>query len=126
MALGYFNWVESNPIYDNVVVKFPLRAEIQAVPKMRAMSLGMFFAFSGLDKSTYADAKARPEFARVCQLIEGVIYDQKFTGAASGLLKEALITRDLGLAEKVDHTSSDGTMSPTRIIIEAADENGAD
>ncbi len=124
-ALAYFQWTVDHPIYEAQLVKFPLRTEIQAVPKMRAMSMPMFFAHSGLTKETYQAAKARPEFARVCELIEGVIYDQKFTGAASGILKEALVTRDLGLAEKVDHVSSDGTMSPTRIVIEAADDNGA-
>jgi hypothetical protein len=41
-----------------------------------------------------------------------VIYEQKFTGAAADLLNPNIIARDLGLADKQDHQSSDGTMTP--------------
>lgn len=114
-ALAYFHYCEENPIYESQLVKYPLRTELVAVPKMRAMSLTMLLNHAGISADEYQRVKALPEFAQVCKVIEDIIFDQKFTGAASGMLKEAMISRDLGLAEKVDHTSSDGSMSPSAI-----------
>jgi hypothetical protein len=38
-------------------------------------------------------------------LIEDIIYNQKFEGAAAGLLKENIIARELGLKDQSDITS---------------------
>ena len=46
-----------------------------------------------------------------------MIYEQKFTGAAAGLLNPNIIARDLGLADKTDHASSDGSMSPQPAVV---------
>ena len=50
----------------------------------------------------------------ICTSIAKVIRQQKFEGAAAGLLNHAIIARDLGMADKHDHdhTSSDRSMSP--------------
>lgn len=115
LALNYFQWCVEHPLYEGQVVKYPLRHEVVAVPKMRAMTMQSFFVMAGITVDTFERCRTRPEFARVCQIIETIIFDQKFSGAAAGLLKEALITRDLGIADRVDHTSSDGSMSPKAV-----------
>lgn len=115
MALGYFQWCVDNPLYSSQVVKYPLRHEVVCVPQMRAMTLPSFLTHAGITRAEFERCKGLDEFARVCGIIETIIYDQKFSGAAAGLLKEALITRDLGIADKVDHTSSDGSMTPKAV-----------
>lgn len=114
-AVCYFEWCVQNPLMSAHVVKYPLRAEVISVPQMRAMTLPAFLIHAGITRAEFDRCKGLLEFERVCSIIETIIYDQKFSGAASGLLKEALITRDLGLADKVDHSSSDGTMSPAAV-----------
>lgn len=114
-ALQYFNWVVENPLYESQVAKFPLRVEVFTVPRMRAMSLDAFLVISGLAKEQYEEVRAQERYRRVCFTIETIIYTHKFDGAAAGLLKEQLIARDLGLVEKVDHTSSDRSMSPGQV-----------
>lgn len=115
LAISYFAWCEENPHISSQVVKYPLHYELACIPQMRAFTMRSFLAHAGLTKAAYEAAKAKPEFEVVCELIESIIYDQKFTGAAAGVLKESLISRDLGLGEKVDHTSSDGSMTPSHV-----------
>lgn len=123
-AVSYFEYVRDNPLYSTQVVKYPLRHELVSVPQMQVMTLKAFFIHAGITAKAFAECEERPEFQRVCEIIKSIIHDQKFSGAAAGLLKEALITRDLGLADKVDHTSSDGSLRPTHITIEAAGDAG--
>ena len=58
------------------------------------------------------DKKDDPNFFRVCQAAEQTIREQKFMGAAAGFFNHAIIARDLGLVDKKDLTSSDGSMTP--------------
>ena len=51
---------------------------------------------------------------RVTKKVEQIIYNQKFAGATAGLMNPNIIARDLGLSDKTDHTSSDGSMSPKK------------
>lgn len=44
------------------------------------------------------------DFNTVCAHIRATIYDQKFSGAASGFFKENIIARELGLTDKKDVT----------------------
>ena len=49
--------------------------------------------------------------------------NQKFMGAAADLLNANIISRDLGLADKKDHTSSDGSMTPSFSALYGASED---
>ena len=44
------------------------------------------------------------EFTAIITRIRGVMYDQKFRGAAVGAFKENIIARDLGLTDKTEST----------------------
>ena len=44
------------------------------------------------------------EFTAIIARIRGVMYDQKFRGAAVGAFKENIIARDLGLTDKTEST----------------------
>lgn len=109
---AYFHWVEDNPLiemkpfaYQGVVVQEP-------VAKMRAMTIGGLCIYLGIDEQTWANYRAKEDFFGIVSQVEKIIYEQKFTGAAADLLNSNIIARDLGLSDKKDHTSSDGSMSP--------------
>ena len=46
------------------------------------------------------------EYFGITTRIRDIIYDQKFTGAAAGLLESNIIARELGLVDKKDVTTN--------------------
>lgn len=45
-----------------------------------------------------------PEFAETLSRITGIIFDQKYSGAAVGAFNASLISKDLGISEKIQQT----------------------
>ena len=134
----YFQWVEDNPLlemkpfaYQGVVIQEP-------VAKMRAMTINGLCLFLDIDETTWRAWREVDDFSTVVSKAEKIIYEQKFTGAAADLLNPNIIARDLGLADKKDIGSSDGSMTPRGIdasklstaalaeILAAADESSTD
>lgn len=134
----YFQWVEDNPLlemkpfaYQGVVIQEP-------VAKMRAMTINGLCLFLDIDETTWRAWREVDDFSTVVSKAEKIIYEQKFTGAAADLLNPNIIARDLGLADKKDIGSSDGSMTPRGIdasklstaalaeILAAADESATD
>lgn len=113
-ALAYFRWSDENPLY--AYKTYCQQGEIITAPepRMRAYTIGGFRLHSGICQQTWNNYQANPEFFEVTKKIEEAIRTQKFTGAAADLLNANIIARDLGLADKKDLSSSDGTMSPQK------------
>ena len=112
----YFEWVEANPLYE--MKPFAYQGEViqEAVPKMRAMTINGLCIFLDVEHETWRNWRDDKDFFGVITRAEQIIYEQKFTGAAADLLNPNIIARDLGLADKKDHQSSDGSMSPKTAI----------
>lgn len=109
----YFKWVEDTPMLE--AKAFPYQGEVTKaeLPKMRAMSVGALCVFLDTPHQTWIEwRKKRADLSAVITRVEAIIYAQKFEGASADLLNANIIARDLGLADKSDHTSSDGTMTP--------------
>lgn len=68
--------------------------------------------FLDIDQSTLWDYEKKKGFTKVVTRAKEIIYTQKFEGAATGFFNQNIIARDLGLRDKQDHTSSDGSMTP--------------
>lgn len=81
------------------------------------MTISGLCIFLDISMQTWLDYKGRKDFIDITTRVENIIYNQKFTGAAADLLNANIIARDLGLKDesKVDHTSSDGSMSPKQV-----------
>jgi hypothetical protein len=77
---------------------------------MRAMTVSGLCLFLDICENTWANYKKQPDFLSITLEVEKVIYNQKFTGAASDLLNANIIARELGLADKQqnEHTGVDG------------------
>lgn len=111
-AVEYFEWNEANPLWEAKVAQNKGEPEIVTLPKVRAMSIPGLANFLGITVASWHNYANREDFLDVCKQISEIIRQQKFEGASAGLLNPAIIARDLGLADKQDHTSSDGSMSP--------------
>ena len=103
-AVEYFEWTENNPLKEEKLFHYQGVVSKETVSKMRAMTAAGLCTFTGMATSTWHNYKTDTEFLAVTKRIEEVIRDQKFTGAAADLLNANIIARDLGLADKQDHS----------------------
>ncbi|WP_108482272.1 terminase small subunit [Oceaniglobus ichthyenteri] len=111
-AVEYFEWVTENPLIEEKLFSYEGQVARADTGRMHAMTIGGLCLFLDISVDTWRRYRSLPEFEHDCQWVESVIFTQKFTGAAAGLLNAAIVARELGLADKKDHTSSDGTMTP--------------
>lgn len=114
-CIGYFNWVEDNPLVEGRPFSYQGESWIESVPKMRAMTIEGLCLHLGIAYSTWRDYATKPdrkEFLEVITWAESVIRAQKFEGAAADLLNPNIIARDLGLVDKKDLSSTDGSLTP--------------
>src|SRR6185312_10262140 len=88
--------------------------KVESIAKMRAMTLAGLCVFLDINRSTWDEYTAREGFTEVTTRVDQIIRDQKFSGAAAGLLNPNIIARDLGLADKQEHTGAlQVVISPT-------------
>ena len=59
----------------------------------------------GEDKKELNDGASKADFLEVITRIDDIIYTQKFEGAAVGAFDARIISQDLGLINKIDHTT---------------------
>ena len=128
-ACEYFEWCENNPLIEvvqkrggtNIKIDKGVNAEIESdilsaisdntmeLPKMRPFTLHGLCRY--LDCNTVyfnqfesslkdKDDEISKDFSKIVLCIRETIYEQKFSGAASGLLNPNIIARDLGLVDK--------------------------
>lgn len=125
----YFEWVTENPLFEDRLVTFQGHATHEPVAKMRAMTVGAMCLFIDVSRSTWDEWRAsRPDLSDIISRVEAIIFAQKFEGAAADLLNGNIVSRELGLADKQDHQSSDGSMTPqtiTRTVIDPKGDAGA-
>tara|TARA_R110000850_G_scaffold114430_2_gene229290 strand:- start:193 stop:714 length:522 start_codon:yes stop_codon:yes gene_type:complete len=124
----YFEWCEDNPLYETKAFAFQGVVTTEELPKMRAMTVMGLCLFLDISQETLSDYAKKDGFIGVVASIKNIIRDQKFSGAAADLLNANIIARDLGLKDKsdVDHSSSDGSMTPKETKIITADMNQED
>ncbi len=105
-ANEYFDWIDKNPFLEersfcsngkivksNDKIKRPYT--IHGLTEYVGCNT-VYFAHFKTNKELCTD-----EFSKVIKDIEDRIYNQKFSGAASGFFNSNLIARDLGLADKM-------------------------
>lgn len=101
-AVEYFKWCEENTLDESKI--FNNQGEIVSgkVPHMRAMTQAGLCAFLNIGVSTWHDYKKKDNFSAVISKVESIMFEQKFSGAAAGLLNSNIIARDLGLTDKTE------------------------
>lgn len=116
-ATQYFDWVEENPLFEDRLITFQGSAIHEPVAKMRAMTLSGMCIFLDIGRSTWDEYCKREGFLAVTSRVAEIIRTQKFAGAAADLLNPNIIARDLGLADKQEHSGPDGTPLASPIVI---------
>lgn len=104
----YFQWVEENPLYEAKAFPYQGKVTVESLPKMRAMTLSGLCTFLDIDFTTWQDYASKDDFSNIATRVDRIIRDQKFAGAAAELLNPNIIARDLGLADKNEHSGPSG------------------
>ncbi len=115
-AAEFFNWVDAHPWYKVEGIKSGDAAgTLMKIPTVRPYTISGLLLYAGASDSFWrqfkSDCKAGKhdkDFLTVIDEIETTIYTQKFEGAAVGAFNANIIARDLGLADKSEHTGKDG------------------
>lgn len=100
----YFAWAEDNPLWESKLTSYQGENKVEYLPKMRAMTIDGLCLFLDIGLQTWANYRTREDFVEVVTRAETVIRTQKFAGAAADLLNPNIIARDLGLADKREHS----------------------
>lgn len=108
-CLEYFEWVDANPLYEAQAFAYQGSVKVENIAKLRAMTIAGLCVFLDISHDAWEDYRKREDLSVVTTRVDRIIRDQKFTGAAAGLLNANIIARDLGLVEKQEHTGKDGT-----------------
>lgn len=114
-ACEYFQWCEDNPFYKseakvvNGGYKEAGSVEIAELPYMRPFTIQGLSQYLDCNTQYLAQFEASLngktdklsiDFSLVLTRIRETIYNQKFSGAASGFFNANIIARDLGLSDK--------------------------
>ena len=115
-CVEYFEWCDSTPLLEATIQKRKVSRDEEVIeqhnlPKMRAYTIqGLCLYldcnvqyFNDFEKSLKGknDSIAK-DFSAVITRVRETIYNQKFSGAASGFFNANIIARDLGLTDKKD------------------------
>lgn len=60
------------------------------------------YLFLDISHTAWSEYENREDFNAICIRVRGIIYTQKFEGAAVGAFHPMIISRDLGLTDKVE------------------------
>lgn len=124
-CIEYFEWVEANPLYEAQAFAYQGKVTMEAVAKMRAMTVAGLCIFLDISQQAWGEYRDREGFGEVTTRVDDIIRTQKFEGASAGLLNPSIIARDLGLADKQDQTlKGELTHEIRRTIVRPSNPNG--
>jgi len=96
----YFDWAVKNPLWETQPKVLNGEIVDHAVDRLRAMTVSGLCVFLGITRETWNQYRKKSDFSDICEHVDQVMFTQKVSGAAAGLLKENIIARETGLADK--------------------------
>ena len=125
-ACEYFKWCDENPLMETKPFHAGGIITDALIPHLRAYTIEGLLLYIHASDSYLRQFKMSAkegnvvngeDFLTVIREIEKTIYNQQLTGAAANFLNPLIIARNLGLSDKKDLTSSDGSMTPRPSVV---------
>ena len=114
----YLELIEENALKEAKI--YGGEGQILQLDKMRAPSMqGFAFYLRTISGEIKRYGERGAEWEAVLTFIEEGLYAKSYEGAAAGLLKESIVMRKLGMADKVEQTNTQ-----KRIVIMHTPDNG--
>jgi len=115
---GYLKWVEDNPHKQETL--YGSKGMTTDLSLMRMPTIEEFCRHIRCTKTYVAGYASKGAlWLEVFEYIKDALYAISISGAASGLLKESIVSKKLGLAEKIEKVSEE-----RRIVIMHTPDNG--
>ncbi|PHR23570.1 MAG: DNA-packaging protein [Desulfotalea sp.] len=117
-ACKYFEWIDENPLQESKIFNGRDGIDKDTIDIMRAYTWDGLELFLGID--SLREYKTNPDykdFSQVITRVGKIIYNQKFEGAAAGLLNANIIARDLGLTDKTDNKNENTNTHSGDVVI---------
>ena len=117
-AQEYFQWCDKHPLKEQKAFAYQGKITRTTLNKMRAYTMNGLCIYLGCSESYFRKFKSSLEdnetegFFTVIELIENIIYEQKYTGAAADLLNANIISRSLGLSDKIESKNTNINVAP--------------
>lgn len=116
----YFEWIDNTPIIETETTTSGKSISTKEKEHAKPYTWEGLYAYLGVCNLHHY--KEKEAFSNIISHISNIIYSNKFEGASVGLFNSNIIARDLGLKDRTDLTSSDGSMSPPKTLQELYDE----
>lgn len=111
-ACEYFDWCQKSQLLELKVFGSGLKKK---VPHERPFTRQGLSVFLGITPKTLDNYETWAEYKFVISAIRSIMFEQKFSGAAAGLMNANLIARELGLAERVKQITDAADMTDEQI-----------
>ena len=108
-ACKYFKWISKTPLMESKMFCFQGMTTTDTIPKMHAMTIQGLCLHMGINSDTFYDYEKKKDFSEIVGIVRQTIYEQKLSGAAADLLNASIISRELGLTDKIENTVKDTT-----------------
>lgn len=107
----YFKWAQDNPLEIEKHGFFKGCAIPYTERKPRALLISQLCRFLGVSHETWIKwRKTRHDLSEVITWAESVIWEQKFQGAAADVFNGNIISQELGLKQKIEHSEAGETL----------------
>lgn len=105
----YFEWCEKHPLQEEQLFSAKEGIRRTDTDKVRAFTKTGLCLHIGIPVGRLETYRGYGgEWEDAVEAVEAVMHTQKFENAAVNLLNASMIVRDLGLADKKEHTGKDG------------------
>lgn len=105
-CVGYFEWVKANPIIVEETINYQGTGNPHNTYRPRVMTITALCVHLGIGQSTWKDyRRERGDLIPVIEMVQNIIWANKYEGAAVNLFNSQMVSRDLGLTEKVEQSS---------------------
>lgn len=126
-ACEYFQWCDENPLKKQEVVKYKDSYEKIDLDLMRPYTLTGLCLFLNCHAGYFSEFERNlkdkedelsKDFSLVITCIRETIYTQKFSGASVNLFNANIIAKDLGLSDKIDHTTNGKEIQSIPLVLQ--------
>jgi len=109
-ACEFFKWCDNHPWVKTEKITRGDKIELREYPVQRPYTLEGWCMYSNASRSWWSEFKNAKHdgFLEVTTRVDEVIYRQKLEGATVGTFNANIVARDLGLADKKEHTGEGG------------------
>lgn len=98
VSCGYFRWALSKPLLEDKLFGSGLRENVKHPKPFTKRALCVYLEITMRTFDSYCH---RAEYQLVTETIKSIMFDQKFSAAAAGMMNPSIVARELGLVDRV-------------------------